>query len=553
MGISRRETSKLLLSLTIMALLSAAFSAYISSASGQPILTLTVATNKESYDIRELVIINGDVTYQGVPATDCLISIETRNPKDNSLIYRTIPIGDPSQTLPIQIQDAYLTYLNGTITDTVTLNTLVQLHATIQNTAARPYDIVITATVLDGTSVSIFSGFHAASIPIGQTKGFSWSFFVQEWAYSGKAQAFVNVYNDFPRNGGTPYALEGKHEFYITRNLELAHPHSILPETSSSQPGEYETSFRASPDRFEAVPGDYLIYATAIYAMGPPNPSYQASNSTSYNLNSYPSPPQAAFTYSPLEIYQNMTVTFDGSSSSAEGYNDTIISYEWTINDPNDPQHIVNVGNFTDPPDPTVSHVFEYSGTFTVELNVTDNEGLWSTTSKPVQILSEYDPTADFVWTPPAPIINVQVTFNASSSTPGWSAQIADYAPITDYEWNFSGIILSTNNSIIDYIFADLGNFTVTLTVTDSIGRTDSTSRIVEVQNETRRIYDVAEPYGEIDMRDVALVARAFGSQPGDENWDPRADITGPIYGVPDGEVDMRDVSLPARHFGEIY
>ncbi len=74
----------------------------------------------------------------------------------------------------------------------------------------------------------------------------------------------------------------------------------------------------------------------------------------------------------------------------------------------------------------------------------------------------------------------------------------------------------------------------------------------MEVQNITRMIYDIAEPYGKIDMRDVAKAARAFGTQPGDELWDPEADITGPD-GYPDGKVDMRDVALVAKHFGEEY
>ncbi|MGD8565966.1 MAG: dockerin type I domain-containing protein [Candidatus Bathyarchaeota archaeon] len=55
---------------------------------------------------------------------------------------------------------------------------------------------------------------------------------------------------------------------------------------------------------------------------------------------------------------------------------------------------------------------------------------------------------------------------------------------------------------------------------------------------------------GRVDMRDVAIVARAFGSEPGDPLWNPIADVTGPIHMVPDGRVDMRDVAFVARAFG---
>jgi len=54
---------------------------------------------------------------------------------------------------------------------------------------------------------------------------------------------------------------------------------------------------------------------------------------------------------------------------------------------------------------------------------------------------------------------------------------------------------------------------------------------------------------GKIDMRDVAIVAKAFNTQPGDPNWNPNADLTGP-EGVPDGKVDMRDVAVVAKAFG---
>jgi hypothetical protein len=57
---------------------------------------------------------------------------------------------------------------------------------------------------------------------------------------------------------------------------------------------------------------------------------------------------------------------------------------------------------------------------------------------------------------------------------------------------------------------------------------------------------------GQIDMKDVAFVARAFGSHPGSANWNPAADLTGPIPLVPDGVVDMRDVALVTKAFGTV-
>jgi PKD repeat protein len=56
---------------------------------------------------------------------------------------------------------------------------------------------------------------------------------------------------------------------------------------------------------------------------------------------------------------------------------------------------------------------------------------------------------------------------------------------------------------------------------------------------------------GKVDMKDIALVAAAFGTIPGHPRWNPDADITGPTYLVPDNKIDMRDVSLVAKNFGQ--
>ena len=52
---------------------------------------------------------------------------------------------------------------------------------------------------------------------------------------------------------------------------------------------------------------------------------------------------------------------------------------------------------------------------------------------------------------------------------------------------------------------------------------------------------------GVVNMKDIALVARAFGSSSSSTNWNSAADLNG------DGVVNMKDIALVARHFGEHY
>jgi uncharacterized protein YfaS (alpha-2-macroglobulin family) len=50
---------------------------------------------------------------------------------------------------------------------------------------------------------------------------------------------------------------------------------------------------------------------------------------------------------------------------------------------------------------------------------------------------------------------------------------------------------------------------------------------------------------GKVDIVDLFLVARAWGTKPGGPNWDPRCDIDG------NGEINIKDIFLVARDFGK--
>jgi len=51
---------------------------------------------------------------------------------------------------------------------------------------------------------------------------------------------------------------------------------------------------------------------------------------------------------------------------------------------------------------------------------------------------------------------------------------------------------------------------------------------------------------GVIDKKDVDLIKKAYGSRPGDPNWNPNCDLNG------DGVVDLKDLYILASNFGKI-
>ena len=152
-------------------------------------------------------------------------------------------------------------------------------------------------------------------------------------------------------------------------------------------------------------------------------------------------------------------VQFDGSGScDPDG---SIVKYEWDF------------GDGTDGTGVAPTYVYGANGTYIVELTVTDNASLSDTDICVVQI-GNRPPVAD---AGPNQSVDVgeTVSFDGSGS----------YDPdgsIVKYEWDF-GDETSGTGVAPTHVYAAKENYTVTLTVTDDEGATDTGTRIVHVGN----------------------------------------------------------------------
>jgi hypothetical protein len=52
---------------------------------------------------------------------------------------------------------------------------------------------------------------------------------------------------------------------------------------------------------------------------------------------------------------------------------------------------------------------------------------------------------------------------------------------------------------------------------------------------------------GKVDMKDISIAARAFGSHPSHSRWNPIADEN------EDNKIDIADIALICRNFGKTY
>ncbi len=179
----------------------------------------------------------------------------------------------------------------------------------------------------------------------------------------------------------------------------------------------------------------------------------------SNEINAIPRRPVANFTYWPLSPRLNMTVTFD-ASASLSGWNGTslmpIVSYAWDFGD----------GNQTTSSQPILIHKYSVDGEYLVTLKVTDAEGRWNTAYKQITV-NPWNPIANFEFSPPLPYFLDIVTFDASSSLPGWNG--THDILIVSYAWDFGdGNITTVPDSVIIHKYMTNDTYTVNLNVTSA-------------------------------------------------------------------------------------
>ncbi|SMQ72678.1 PKD repeat-containing protein [Plantibacter sp. VKM Ac-1784] len=160
--------------------------------------------------------------------------------------------------------------------------------------------------------------------------------------------------------------------------------------------------------------------------------------------------PTAAFT----NAVANLQLTTDASASTdTDG---VVSSYAWDFGDG-------QTGTGA-----TASHTYAASGSYTVSLTVTDNRGGTATTQQTVTAVAPNQlPTAAFTPT----VVNLDGSFDASAS-------VDPDGTIASYAWNFGDGTTGTGVTAT-HTYATAGTFSVSLTVTDSVGATASVSHDV--------------------------------------------------------------------------
>jgi PKD repeat protein len=170
--------------------------------------------------------------------------------------------------------------------------------------------------------------------------------------------------------------------------------------------------------------------------------------------------PKADFTYED-------TIRFSGTATDQDG--DDIVAWHWDFGD----------GNTSDEQNPT--HRYPNGGTFDVTLTVTDEHGVTGSVTKTIEVEGPPNepPTIDELTADPEePAVDEDVEFAATVTDPDQPAGTA-----FDYEWDFDDETTSTVANPT-HSYDEEGTYTVTLTVTDAEGATDTATIEIVVGND---------------------------------------------------------------------
>ena len=184
--------------------------------------------------------------------------------------------------------------------------------------------------------------------------------------------------------------------------------------------------------------------------------------------------PVAGFRQSPAEPIAGELALFNGTSSLDPG--GQIVDFAWDFD--SDGQ--------ADSTAPLAEHTFAEAGTFTVSLTVTDNDGNVDTIAAMITVLpppadedsgpsSFQPPVADFAYMPASPNAGDAVLFNGTFST--------DFdGDIVSFAWDFDGDgAIDSTDGLAEYAFTAPGVYSVSLTVRDDGGNSDTVTISIDV------------------------------------------------------------------------
>lgn len=501
-------------------------------------LDVTVDTDKSSYIKREIVNVTGDVKFGGELVQNGLVGIQVEDPL-TTIAMRTLPL-NANQSFPFSIETTSLLPTDevGNFKPKTERGKYLWFSMVIKNKGLSTKQVYVSITIMDNSLIPLETDLGSLTIPAGATGTFMPRMSIPNWATVGSAYIYGNVYDAWPKLLGRPFCPEKLSHFSIIESIYYEPPNTTLP-TYPMQNGTYEMNFRLPPTM---QPGSYKVSASA---WSPWAGGYKGFQSTNFEAYFVPSPPWPSFVIKPPIASPNYVITFDGSSSSAEAYNDTITSYSWTFGDGKTKTGTASV----------VTHSYTNVGNYTVTLNVTDLEGFWNTTSKEVEIIVTRDVAVIDIesleriyddWTVSVSVTvknegSYDETFSVelyANSTIIGTKQVTSLGPLATktltFNWNTIGLTL-------------LANYTLQARAEILENETDTADNLLDFGPIFVMMNGDIVFNRRIDLYDAVMLLAIYGSKEDDPSWDIMMDL------IRDGIINLYDAVTLLGKYGASY
>jgi parallel beta-helix repeat protein len=119
--------------------------------------------------------------------------------------------------------------------------------------------------------------------------------------------------------------------------------------------------------------------------------------------------------------------------------------------------------------------------------------------------------------------------------------------PPYDYQWYVNEReVLNATSPIWTFAPEKLGNYTIHLSVRCPFSSPMKSQVALVIVVDLLLVGDINDD-DKVDIKDLILFIKAFGSYPSHPRWNPNADVNS------DGRVDIKDLVLLIKHFGEHY
>ncbi|MDI6690246.1 MAG: dockerin type I domain-containing protein [Candidatus Bathyarchaeota archaeon] len=226
-------------------------------------LTLTITTNKQTYNAGETVIIQGNLTLDGSPAQDALIALEI-DTEYRYYVFRTLQTDAiEGANWLVEITDLYSCDMYGNPQNSFMRGSTAYAKVVWKNNSNVSQSIMVAFYLQFSTGSPFQAFYNKVSTSANSSSYIIASFEISSTAPTGITTIYSSLYTDFPKNGGIPYCPEKNATFTITSTSSTGSQLSAYTLISTSSTSNFQVAITLP--KLDVMLGNYTVYGSCKY------------------------------------------------------------------------------------------------------------------------------------------------------------------------------------------------------------------------------------------------------------------------------------------------